>query len=102
MLEARFQDTNLVLADTTSIIAILVAALPWAVIAQPLLQPVHFSTHTTFTFATSSSALAVLAALLACDTKSMLTLYKDGKAKSFTLYIHWVRTVLFSLCSCCS
>ena len=68
--------------DGISIVAILIAALPWAVISQTKFEPAHFSSTTILTFVTISSGLSVLLALfyqgfklgLAVGDKVMLAL----------------------------
>lgn len=50
-------------SEMGSLIGILVAALPWAVIAQPIVEPRNFSNMTTFNLAAISSSLAVIVAL---------------------------------------
>jgi hypothetical protein len=51
------------LNDTTSIVAVLIAALPWAVLAQPVLEP-HWSKYTVFNLAATCSSLSIVLALV--------------------------------------
>jgi hypothetical protein len=78
------------ISDTTSVVAVLIATLPWALIAQPAAPPVHFSPSTTFTLGALSSSLAIILALLCQYTKLVFTLSelrRPGFSASFALYV---------------
>lgn len=58
--DATFQSVS----DGIAIVAVLVAALPWAVLAQPLRPPSHFAPETVFIFAAASSGMALMVAMV--------------------------------------
>ncbi|KAF2765860.1 hypothetical protein EJ03DRAFT_330615 [Teratosphaeria nubilosa] len=78
------------ISDTTSIVAVLIAALPWAILSQPVVPPTIFTSATTFTFAALSSSLSVILALLCQFAKLLYTLRPPGRTGFRTTMLAYV------------
>ncbi|KAH9812979.1 hypothetical protein Tdes44962_MAKER05746 [Teratosphaeria destructans] len=78
------------ISDTTSIVAVLIAALPWTILSQPVVPPTNFTSATTFTFVALSSSLSVVLALLCQFAKLLYTLRPPGRTGFRTTMLAYV------------